>query len=269
MYPWLFPDVFDYTFPMYDLLIMIGIFVMLAYVARRLEVRDGYTRKQTNRLLILLIISLGVALFSSWLVDGIFHSIKEGELTFGTITFIGGLAGGVLAYLIFLRYFYKEENKDVKKIMNTIITGVVIAHAFGRIGCLMAGCCYGIPTDSFLGVVFPHGDAAAAFPGIAIFPTQLFEALFLFLLFALLNVVKSFKNIEVEVYLIAYGIWRFLIEFIRGDDRGELFGFFSTQYNTFPTPSQYLSLLMIIAGIYMLIHRKQKRLEQTVSEPVG
>ncbi|MBN2540367.1 MAG: prolipoprotein diacylglyceryl transferase [Bacilli bacterium] len=268
MYPWLLPDVFEYTFPMYDIMIMIGIFVMLAYVAKRLETKDGYTRKQTNKLLLLLIISLGVALFSSWLVDGIFHTIKEGELTFGTITFIGGLAGGVLAYLIFLKYFYTEENKDVKKIMNTIITGVVIAHAFGRIGCLMAGCCYGIPTDSFLGVVFPHGDAAEAFPGIAIFPTQLFESLFLFLLFALLNFVKKFKNIEVEIYLIGYGVWRFLIEFIRGDDRGELFGFFSTQYNTFPTPSQYLSLLMIIAGVVMLIRRK-KRLNETVMEQVN
>ncbi len=264
MYPWLLPDIFEYNLPMYDLMIMVGIFVMLAYVAHRLEKKDGYTRKQTNRLLLLLVLSLGVALFSSWFVDGIFHSIKEGELTFGSITFIGGLVGGVLAFLLFLKYFYKEENKDVKTIMNTIITGVVIAHAFGRMGCFFAGCCYGIPTDSFLGVVFPSGDAAAAFPGIAIYPTQLFEALFLFVLFAVLNKVNIFRTIEVEVYLVAYGVWRFLIEFIRGDDRGELFGFFSTQYNTFPTPSQYLSLLMIIGGVYLLIKRKQAK--QTIAE---
>ena len=135
--------------------------------------------------------------------------------------------------------------------MNTIIVGVVLAHAFGRIGCYFAGCCYGIPTESFLGVVFPYGHAHTAFPGIALFPTQLFEAAFLFALFIVLNVVKKVENKEVEVYLLGYGLWRILLEFIRGDDRGSFFPFISTQYNQFPTPSQYLSLLMILFGLYL------------------
>ena len=146
--------------------------------------------------------------------------------------------------------------------MNILITGVVLAHAFGRIGCFLAGCCYGIPTDSFLGVVFPHGHAHDAFPDTAIYPTQLFESLFLFGLFFVLHFVKKLRNNEVEIYLIAYGTWRFLVEFIRGDDRGSLFGFITTEYNIFPTPSQYLSLLMIIGGIYLLVRTKNKLLEK-------
>jgi len=257
MYPFLLPESFGYNAPMYDIMIMIGIFVMLAYVARRFEIRDGYTRKQTNKILALIVVSLAFALLISYLVDGIFHTIAEGEPAFGSVTFIGGLAGGLVTFIILMKYFYKDENKDMKKILNTVITGVVIAHAFGRIGCLLAGCCFGIPTDSFLGVIFPHGHAAEAFPDTKIFPTQLFESAFLFLLFFLLNKVKSFRNIELEVYLIGYGIWRFLIEFIRGDDRGSLFGFITTEYNVFPTPSQYLSLIMILIGAYLITKKKK------------
>ncbi len=258
MYPYLLPDIFGYTLQMYDIMIGIGIFAMFVYVAYRFEKKDGFSRKQANNLLILLAFSLVSALFFAYFFDALFHSIEEGKLTFGSITFIGGLIGGISTFLILLKYFYKDENKDVRKIMNTIIIGVVLAHAFGRLGCLSAGCCFGIPTDSFLGVVFPHGHAAEAFPNTPIYPTQLFESLFLFTLFIVLNKVKKISTYEVETYLFAYGIWRILIEFIRGDDRGSLFPFFTTEYNSFPTPSQYLSFLMIILGIYLLYRRFKK-----------
>lgn len=252
MYPYLFPEIFNYTVPMYDLLIIIGVFLMLIYVMYRFEKKDGFTRKQTNRLLIFIGISLVFALLFSYLLDGIFHSIQAGELTFGSINFLGGLIGGTASFLILLKYFYKDDNKDMRKITNTFITGVVLAHAFGRIGCFCAGCCFGIPTESFLGVLFPHGHAHDLYPGEFVYPTQLFEAAFLFILFILLNKVRYFKNKEVETYLIGYGVWRILIEFIRGDERGVFIPLFSTEYNVFPTPSQFMSLFMIILGIYLI-----------------
>ena len=256
MYPFLLPELFSYTVPMYDLLIIIGVFLMLIYVAHRFEKNDGFTRKQTNRILLLLVISLLFALLFSFLLDGVFHSIQEGELSFGSINFLGGLIGGFSSFLVLMKFYYKDDNKDMKKIANTVITGVVLAHAFGRIGCFCAGCCFGVPTESFLGVIFPHGHAHDLYPGSAVFPTQLFEAGFLFILFFILNQVKFFKNKEVETYLIGYGIWRILIEFIRGDDRGVLLPLFSTEYNVFPTPSQLMSFFMVLLGVY-LIYRHQ------------
>ncbi|MCF7929913.1 MAG: prolipoprotein diacylglyceryl transferase [Acholeplasmataceae bacterium] len=258
MYPYLLPEIFNYTIPMYDLLIMVGISLMLAYVIHRFEKRDGFTRQQTNRLLILIVISLLVALMFSFLLDGIFHSIQEGEWTFGSVNFLGALIGGFASFLILMKYFYKDDNKDMRKIANTVITGVVLAHAVGRIGCFCAGCCFGVPTESFLGVIFPHGHAHLEFPGEAIFPTQLFEAGFLFILFILLNKVNTFKNKEVETYLVGYGLWRIAIEFIRGDDRGVLLPLFSTEYNVFPTPSQLISLGMIILGAYLIYRHKSQ-----------
>ncbi len=266
MYPYLLPDLLGYNFPMYDIMTMIGIFVMLGYCARRYEKQEGFTRAQTNRLLVLIVVSLGFALVGSILFDAVFHSIAEGELTFGSITFIGGLIGGVVAFIILQKYFYKDDNKDLKKFLNTLITGVVIAHAFGRIGCFLAGCCYGVPTETFLGVIFPHGHAHTAFPDTKILPTQLFEAAFLFVLFFLLSKIKSFKNIELQVYLIGYGTFRFLIEFLRGDDRGSLFGFVQTEYNLFPTPSQYLSVAMIVLGVVLFVKARKKLTTKVASE---
>lgn len=264
MYPYLLPELFDYTIPLYDLMIAVGVSLMLMFVARRFEVNDGFSRKQTNKLLLLIVASLLFALLSSFLVDGIFHSIKEGELSFGTISFLGGLIGGIACLLVLLKYVFKADNKNIKKIMNTVIVGVVLAHGFGRIGCFLAGCCYGIPTDSFLGVVFPHGHAHEAYPGISIFPTQLFEAVFLFGLFFVLAYSKRLKGLEVELYMIAYSVWRILVELIRGDDRGSLLGFITTEYNVFPTPSQYLSLLMLMGGVFLLV--RSKRQDSKISE---
>ena len=204
MYPFLLPEIFGYTIAMYDLLLIIGIFAMLGYVLNRFEKRDGFTREQTNRLGILIAASLLSALLFSYLFDGVFHSIKEGELTFGSITFLGGLIGGLSAFLILLKYFYTYENKDVRTIMNTIITGVVLAHAFGRIGCFFAGCCFGVPTDSFFGVIFPHGHAHDVFPDISIYPTQLFEAAFLFILFFLIKYMYKFLIIFSTLFVIFF-----------------------------------------------------------------
>lgn len=259
MYPWLLPDVFGHTIPLYDVFILIGIFFMMLFVSKKLDLQ-GYTVKQVNRLLILIVVSLLFALFSSWLFDGVFHSIQEGEIVFGSITFIGGLIGGIGIFLVLYTYFFKYENRNLKSIMGTIITGVVLAHAFGRIGCFFAGCCFGIPTDSFLGVVFPHGHAASRYPDLHVHPTQLYEAAFLFVFFVLLNRIKWFKNKEIEMYLIGYGTWRFLIEFIRGDDRGAFITLYVTEYNVFPTPSQFLSLIMIICGTY-LYYRWNKKMK--------
>ena len=71
---------------------------------------------------------------------------------------------------------------------------------------------------------------------------------------------QSFKNIEFEVYLIGYGTWRFLIEFIRGDDRGEFLSFIKGTYSNFPTPSQYFSVILIAIGIYLLVKNKKRKM---------
>lgn len=258
MYPYLLPEVFGYSIPMYDLMIVIGCLLMLGYVGNRLEKKDNLTRQQANKILVLLVVSLFGALGFSYLFDAVFHTIQEGEITHGSITFLGGLIGGLSSFLILYRIFLFKEDYTLRTIMNTIIVGVVLAHAFGRIGCTMAGCCHGIPTDSFLGVKFPYGHASELYPNQKVFPTQTFESIFLFCLFFGMNKIKNIRYFEMETYLIGYGIWRFLIEFIRGDERGEFITLFTTEYNSYPSPSQFMSLGLIILGIILLKRHQQK-----------
>ncbi len=261
MYPFLFPEVFGYNLPMYDLLIVLGCFIMILYIAHRLDNEEGFTREKTNKVIVLVIMSLFFALFTSWVADGIFHSIQSGEPQFGSITFLGGLVGGVVIFIVMIKLFFKDLNFHLRKLMNVILTGVILAHGFGRIGCFCAGCCYGVPTKSCLGVIFPYGLSKNEYD-TAVFPTQLFEAIFLFVLFILLTNVKRFKKFQIEVYLILYGVFRFLLEFIRGDDRGVLLPIFVTQYNVYPTPSQFMSLILVGVGVFYLYkHRKQTTIE--------
>ncbi|MGN1095244.1 MAG: prolipoprotein diacylglyceryl transferase [Eubacteriales bacterium] len=168
------------------------------------------------------------------------------------MTFIGGLIGGVVFFLIV--YFIARRKLTARLIdaLPIVPCCITIAHAFGRIGCFFAGCCYGKATDSFLGVKFPGLSHA-------VHPTQLYEALFLFILFGVLSYLllkKRFKY-NMSLYLVAYGVFRFLIEFLRGDDRGKLLGALS--------PSQFWSILMIIGGIVLFVftrkHYKSKASE--------
>ena len=191
--------------------------------------------------------------FINW-IDG------DGFSLTGGITFIGGLIGGVVT---FIAIFFIVKNKLTGKFVEVLYVApacILVAHGFGRIGCFFAGCCGGIRTDSWLGIKFPYYS-------YKIYPTQLFEAIFLLTLFAVLFVLiwkKKFKY-SFTVYLGLYGIWRFLIEYIRGDDRGSFVGNIS--------PSQFWALVMIALSVplYFLVKylTKQKELSDRKVDEVS
>ena len=109
-----------------------------------------------------------------------------------------------------------------------IMPSVAIAQGFGRIGCFLAGCCYGRETQSALGVIFPQGSLAPA--GVKLLPTQLFSSVGDFLIAGILIWFSSkskTKGNTGALYLLLYGIGRFGIEFLRNDERG-IVGLLST-----------------------------------------
>ena len=132
----------------------------------------------------------------------------------------------------------------------------MIGHAFGRIGCLFAGCCYGMECETPISIVFPVGSAAPA--GIPLLPTQILESVFLFLLCAFLvwrlSKQKPFGTVS-GWYMALYGAWRFTIEFFRNDERGFV-GALST--------SQFISIFIIAGGIALLLLVKFGVLKKTV-----
>ncbi len=165
---------------------------------------------------------------------------------------IGGLAGGVLAAYVYCR-FKKERFIDY---FDLCAPSIAIAQGFGRIGCFLAGCCYGRETTSFIGVRFPVGSFAPHDANLI--PTQLISAALNFVNMAfLLWLAKKTrkKGAIAATYMITYSIGRFLIEFLRDDDRGVI-GFLST--------SQFFSVLILIAGViflrWALVHTEKEEI---------
>ncbi|MBO4776572.1 MAG: prolipoprotein diacylglyceryl transferase [Lachnospiraceae bacterium] len=164
----------------------------------------------------------------------------------------GGIIFGTAAVIVYA----KIKKINAFEYLDFMVPFIAMVQGFGRIGCFLAGCCYGAPTDSFLGVTFPEGSLAPA--GIKLWPTQLFSAVGdfaicgLLLLFAKKN--KKTGNVCV-LYAILYAIGRFAVEFFRNDARGTV-GTLST--------SQFISLLLlpIAIGIGVLINLPKEKKEE-------
>lgn len=167
--------------------------------------------------------------------------------------------GGIFSGLLTIYVYCKIKKMDFFKYIDVIVAGVAINQAFGRIGCFLSGCCYGRPTDSIIGVVFPEGCMAPA--GVKLIPTQLFSAgadfCMFIILFILLNSKKYIKGVPVAVYMIGYAIGRSIIESFRSDARGAV-GALST--------SQFISIFMGIMGIIFMIYVLKSNREASIGE---
>lgn len=117
--------------------------------------------------------------------------------------------------------------------LNPIVPVLPLAHAFGRAGCFFAGCCYGVPTDGILGVVYTHAIGGAP-SGVSLLPIQLLEAGINLAICALLMLFTRHtrtKTFVLPVYVVCYGVARFCLEFYRYDYiRGSLFGLSVSQW---------------------------------------
>lgn len=168
------------------------------------------------------------------------HTIVTG-FRYGFVFF-----GGAIAAVAALWVYLKKKKLPILSTADFFVVALPLGHAIGRIGCFLAGCCYGAPTQLPWGVKFtdPHSLVPPELYGVALHPTQLYEAAANLLLFVFLHYAykKPHKAGAVLVqYIIGYGLIRFTIEFFRGDYRGAFIGGMS--------PSQCLSLCAIAAAL--------------------
>lgn len=158
--------------------------------------------------------------------------------------FYGGLIGG----LLFVCLAGKVHSIDAAKYARWYIAFIPFIHAFGRIGCFCAGCCYGKPYDGIGAVVFPEGSFAI--PGVKLFPVQLVEAFMLLCISFIILYMQLKKKFyyTIELYLILYAITRFVLEYFRYDEiRGRFWGF---------STSQWISVALAGASVFMLYRAK-------------
>jgi phosphatidylglycerol:prolipoprotein diacylglycerol transferase len=149
------------------------------------------------------------------------------QYAFGGSIFYGGLAGGIAAGALYLR----GTGRGFQEYSDMATPSIPLFHAFGRLGCFLGGCCYG--TVSSVGFVFRRALVESA-NNVRRLPVQLIESAFLFLLCAILyRIYKTgaARGRLIYIYLCSYGIFRFIIEFWRGDEyRGVYFGLSTSQW---------------------------------------
>ena len=241
---------------LYDLMIAVGFFLALLYF-RFWADRKAFAAGLQNLVIVGALAGIIGGYCAAVLMQAVYNWLESGvfEIVNGTgATFYGGLVGGALLFVAvyFLGGHFVLRNGSAAKnffSVSEIAAGsIALAHGFGRLGCLFAGCCHGKVTDAWYGIYHVHLDAKVV-------PVQLFEALFLFALAAFLT-YRLYRGMRggLGLYLILYAVWRFLIEYLRADERGQ-------SPIPFLSPSQLTALVLVAVGIgfwgveYRLAHR--------------
>ncbi|RUM60108.1 MAG: prolipoprotein diacylglyceryl transferase [Persephonella sp.] len=252
----MFPDLVkigDFTIHTYGIFVAIGIvsaYIIALYFAKKEKLNQYYV----ENLFIYSIIGGVVGARIAYVLEHReeFNSfIDILAIWNGGIDWFGAFIGGGVV-LIFLLRKYKLP---ILKVGDIAGISVVLGHAFGRIGCTCAGCCYGKPVPENspfkdIAIVFPNHPDTVAPPGIPLYPTQPAEAIGNFLIFIILFTLYKNKKFDGEIlagYLILYGLERFLLEFWRGV--------------TPPLPiinltwNQIISLLMVSIGFVIIFYQ--------------
>ena len=254
----MFPSIelFGKTISMYAICALIGALAIL-FVTYKLAQRKGLD--EFHMLYVMLFSFLGVFVFSHILyaitqIDAIVHVFSHLEIIksfndfisvagyiFGGSVFYGGLIGAAMVFAIFIKI--KKLNFSDYSDIGAI--AIPLFHFFGRIGCFLSGCCYGVEWEK--GFVYENALVESA-NHVPRFPVQLVEAGFnLFLFFVLYHMYKKGKASHrlFAVYLITYPVYRFILEYFRGDDyRGFALGL---------STSQIISVILFVIGAVWLI----------------
>jgi phosphatidylglycerol:prolipoprotein diacylglycerol transferase len=193
---------------------------------------------------------------------------SPGELL--TLARSGGVFYGGLILAVTVALWYMRRHRMPMWITCDVFApGIALGHAVGRLGCLAAGCCFGRPTGVPWAVTFTHPEAAANVGtplNVPLHPTQLYESgaelLILVLLLATEKKGRPFAGRTFWLYLLLYGVSRFVIEFFRGDDRGLVFDLLPT--------SQFISLVLIPLSLVMLyvLSRRPEATSERAGRPV-
>lgn len=182
------------------------------------------------------------------ITDWGYYSAHPKEIfSLGTLQAGGVFSGGLVLAIIAAIWYLRKHHIGFLTAADVFAPGIAIGHALGRVGCFAAGCCYGRPTDVPWGVTFtnPLAQQIVGTPlGVKLQPTQLYEMVAEaanFVVLYWLATRKKFEGQVIGLYMVMYGIERYVIEFFRGDPgRGDIWGVMSG--------TQLISIGLVIAG---------------------
>jgi len=235
----------ELTIYSYGFFIVLGAVFGVTYLAVRAKKEFGVPFDTVNNLFLLLLAGAFIGgKFFLFFENPSFYADNPSALLSGRgFVFYGSL----LFCIPIMLWFFKRHKLPVMPMLDIMAIVTVIVHGFGRIGCFMAGCCYGKETHGWLGVIFSDPMCFARPLGTPLHPTQLYSAGMILLIAIVLLYVKSHRRFHGQVfllYLILYGFGRSVVEIFRGDtSRGYVIeGLLSH--------SQFISIIVIAAAVY-------------------
>src|SRR5713101_8165046 len=249
--PWTIPGLGEITIYTY------GVLLAAAYL---LGLKLAMVRAQARGLDAARVLDLGIYIIISALIGAKLLLIVTDFRTFQadpkellTLARSGGVFyGGLILAVIVAVWYIRRAGLPLWTTCDAFAPGIALGHVVGRFGCLFAGCCYGRPTSAPWAITFTDSFAAVNVGtplGIPLHPTQLYEAgAELLILGALLLTERNrrpFAGRTFWLYMLLYAVSRFIIEFFRGDERGTV-GMFST--------SQFISIVLAPLAIVMLAY---------------
>ena len=166
--------------------------------------------------------------------------------------FYGGFAAGTAAFFVYCL----RHKLSFLSTADRFVPALPLAHAFGRLGCFLAGCCHGRPAGAGFGVVFtdPRCEVPGVYLGVPLHPVQLYEAAGNFLIFGWLALLAGREKARpagtlFSFYILAYSALRFSAELLRGDDRGGTWLGLS--------PAQAAAAPAAVIALFILLLRKK------------
>lgn len=253
-----FINIFGFQLPMYGLVIFIGLVIGTILAVFYFSKFNNIKKEDVLYAILYGVIGLGVGAKLLYILTNIPFLIENyntiniwetlWEMFRGGFVFYGGLLGGILGVFIYSKQF----KISFKSIILTLVPMVPLVHAIGRIGCLFAGCCYGMEYHGFGAIVFHNSMLAPN--NIPLFPMQIVEAIcnlgiFIILLATYKKHLGTYKTLG--LYLILYSIVRFVLEFVRGDlIRGIYLGL---------STSQWISIVLFIVGCFVIFDKRKSQ----------
>ena len=254
-------NIFGFDLPTYGLIIFIGIVIGTIIAVFHFSKFNNIKKEDVLYAILYGVIGLGIGAKLLYILTNIPFLIENYnnldlwetlvQMFKGGFVFYGGLLGGILGVFIYSKQF----KIPFKSLILTLVPIIPLVHAIGRIGCLCAGCCYGMEYDGFGAIVFHNSFLAPN--NVPLFPMQIVEAICNLIIFViLLATYKKFLGTykTLGLYLISYGIVRFILEFFRGDLIRGIYFSLST--------SQWISIALFIVGVGIFIYEHRKKVGQ-------
>lgn len=245
MYPVLF-EIGGITIYSYGCMIALGAIAGVTYMVVRGKAEVGLTFDQAN--------SLFLYIFLAALVGGkvfLFFEEPSYYLDQPRKLFTGRgfvFYGSFLFAVPTMFWFFRKHNLPRYAMLDIMAVTTCLVHMFGRVGCFLAGCCYGKPTVSVFGVTYTDAACHAEPLHTPLHPTQLYEAGYIFAVMLVLLVLRGRRTFYGQLfltYLLLYAAGRFVLEYFRGDlERGFII-------EDYLSHSQFVALLISVLVLYV------------------